>query len=200
MLPEKAALLLIDVQKAIDHPSWGKRNNPQAEENISRLLSAWRQGKRPVIHIRHLSRFPDSTYRPGQEGCEFKPEVQPEPGETIITKNTNNAFVSTELDAILRRESISTLVICGVITNNSVEATARMAGDLGYETYVVSDATATFDKNDFSGRLRTADEVHAMSLANLKGEYAFIMSTEEILSRLKEQPYCAEGSERTDIC
>ena len=48
MLPPNAALLIIDVQKAIDHPSWGRRNNPQAEENISRLLSTWRRTGRPV--------------------------------------------------------------------------------------------------------------------------------------------------------
>jgi len=79
---------------------------------------------------------------------------------------------------------IFTLVICGVITNNSVEATARMAGNLGYETYVVSDATATFDKVDFFGQLRSAEEVHALSLANLQGEYASVVSTTEVLERV----------------
>jgi hypothetical protein len=59
-----------------------------------------------------------------------------------------------------------------------------MAGSLGYETYVVSDATATFAKVDFAGRPRAADEVHAMSLANLQGEYATVLSTAEVLSRL----------------
>lgn len=186
-MSNKAALLIIDVQKAIDHPSWGQRNNPKAENNISRLLLEWRQNESPIIHIRHSSREPESTYRPNQEGFEFKQEVQPKSGETILTKNTNNAFISTELETILRRSSISTLIICGVITNNSVEATARMAGDLGYETYVVSDATATFDKVDFFGNHRTAEEVHAMSLANLQGEYAIIASTEEVLRKILEK-------------
>ncbi len=181
------ALLIIDAQKAIDHPSWGRRNNPQAEENICRLLSVWRQSGNPIIHIRHISREPESTYRPGQEGCDFKPEVQPKSGETIITKHTNNAFIGTELNVLLRRGRIFTLVICGFITNNSVEATARMAGNLGYETYVVSDATATFDKVDFLGQHRTAEEVHAMSLANLQGEYAVVVSTEETLSQFEEK-------------
>lgn len=184
MLPTNAALLIIDVQKAIDHPSWGHRNNPQAEENISRLLSAWRRTRRPVLHVRHLSREPRSTYRPGQEGCEFKPEVQPLEGEIILTKHTNSAFIGTELEVFLRRERIFTLVICGVITNNSVEATARMAGNLGYEAYVVSDATATFDKVDFFGQRRAAEEVHALSLANLQGEYAAVISTAEVLKRV----------------
>jgi nicotinamidase-related amidase len=186
MIFHNGALLIIDVQKAIDHPSWGKRNNPRAEKNIGLLLSAWRQSRNPIIHIRHISYNPGSTYRSDQEGCEFKPEVQPLSGETILTKHTNSAFIGTEMAALLHREHISTLVICGVITNNSVEATARMAGNLGYKTYVVSDATATFDKVDFYGNYHTAEEVQAMSLANLQGEYAVILSTKEILNLLEE--------------
>ena len=73
------------------------------------------------------------------------------------------------------------MVLAGVITNNSVESTARMAGDLGFRTIVVSDATFTFGRKDFDGRTRSADEVHAMSLANLDGEYASILTTLDIL-------------------
>ena len=181
-LPATAVLLIIDLQKAIDDPSWGHRNSPRAEENIGRLLSAWRSTARPVIHVRHLSRESGSTYRPGQPGCEFKEIVLPQAGETVVTKHTNSAFIGTELEAILREGGIGTLVICGVITNNSVESTARMAGNLDYHTYVVADATATFDKVDFYGRLRSADEVHALSLANLHGEYATVLCTDEVLA------------------
>jgi nicotinamidase-related amidase len=73
-----------------------------------------------------------------------------------------------------------------VITNNSVEATARMAGNLGFTTIVVSDATATFARPDFNGVLRSAEEVHAMSLANLQDEYAAIMTTAEVLAALAD--------------
>ncbi len=186
MITHNSALIIIDVQKAIDHPSWGKRNNPQAEGNIERLLAVWRRTEKLIIHVRHFSKEPASTYRPSQEGCEFKPEVQPRDGETILTKHTHNAFIGTDLEVLLRSRGIFTVVICGVITNNSVEATARMAGDLGLETYVVSDATATFDKIDFSGIPHAAEEVHALSLANLQGEYATIISTEELIRLLEK--------------
>jgi nicotinamidase-related amidase len=186
-LPLSTGLIVIDLQKAIDHPSWGRRNNPQAEKNIGRLLSAWRSTRRPVIHVQHLSREPGSTYRSGQEGCEFKEVAVPKSGECVITKHTNSAFIGTELDVVLRRERIYTLVICGVITSNSVEATVRMAGNLGYETFVVSDGTATFDKVDFAGKLRSAEEVHAMSLANLQGEYATVVSTAEVLETIRAE-------------
>jgi nicotinamidase-related amidase len=180
-LANNAALLIIDVQKAIDDPSWGVRNNPQAEANIARLLAHWRGSGRPVIHVRHESREPVSTYRPGQLGCDFKDDVLPLQQETVITKQTNSAFIGTDLERRLRDDAIDQVVICGVITNNSVEATARMAGNLGFTTFVVSDATATFAKRDYSGRMRSADDVHAMSLANLEGEYATIVSTRDLL-------------------
>jgi nicotinamidase-related amidase len=183
------ALLIIDVQKAIDDPSWGNdRNNLDAEANIARLLSFWRERSWPVFHIRHVSREPNSTYRPGQIGVEFKPEVQPQSRETIIDKHLNSAFIGTNLESDLRERGINDVVITGVITNNSVEATARMAGNLGFNTIVIADATATFGRRDFAGRWRTADEVHAMSLANLDGEYATVITTDELLSRLKGHP------------
>ena len=185
MFADNPALLIIDVQQGIDDPSWGRRNNPQMETNLGRLLRGWRDQRAPIIHIRHLSREPQSTYRPGQPGCEFKAVVEPQSRAPVITKHTNSAFIGTELDMLLRRKRLFTLVICGVITNNSVEATARMAGNLGYATYVVADATATFDKVDFNGELQPAEVVHAMSLANLQGEYATVLSTSAILAQLR---------------
>jgi nicotinamidase-related amidase len=174
------ALLIIDVQRAIDDPSWGDdRNNRGAEGNIARLLAKWRDKNWPIVHVRHASREPRSTYRKGQPGFEFKPEVLPRDGEPIVEKQTNSAFIGTDLQE--RLNGAKTLVITGVITNNSVEATARMAGNLGFDTCIVSDATATFGKRDYDGRWRTAGEVHAMSLANLDGEYARIVTTEEVL-------------------
>ncbi len=178
---ERAALLIIDVQKAIDHPSWGVRNNLQAEQNIAALLAEWRAACRPVYHVRHDSLEPNSQYRPGQPGHEFKREAQPLAVETVIAKQTNSAFIGTDLEARLHKAGIAALVVCGVITNNSVEATVRMAGNLGFETYLVEDATFTFGRKDWRGVNRTPDEVHAMSLANLDGEYCTVVRTADVL-------------------
>jgi len=179
------ALLVIDVQKAIDDPSWGSdRNNPHAEAMMARLLDHWRSSGWPIFHIRHASTEPGSTYRPEGAGFAFKDEVQPLPGERVIEKSTNSAFIGTNLEQLLRNAGIDSVVITGVITNNSVEATARMAGNLGFATYVVADATATFGRRDYDGRWRTSAEVHAMSLANLDGEYARVITAGELLVRL----------------
>ena len=182
----RAALLVIDVQRAIDaayHAADGPRNNPDAEKNIASLLAAWRRDDKPVIHIRHDSTFPASAYRPGQDGNDFKAEVAPALGETVIAKQTNSAFIGTELERYLRGAGIDVLVVSGVSTNNSVEATVRMAGNLGFQTYLVADACFTFARRDFHGRLRTAEEVHSMSLANLHGEYCTVINTSDALAK-----------------
>ncbi|HEX9771117.1 MAG TPA: cysteine hydrolase family protein [Kiloniellales bacterium] len=184
LLPANAALVIVDLQKAFDDPRFGRRNNPDAEANTGRLLAAWRTTGRPVIHVQHLSREPDSPYRPGQPGCDFKDEVRPQAGELVVQKSTNNAFIDTGLGPYLDDKRIGTLVVVGVATNNCVEATVRMAGNLGYRTYLVADATATAERIDLAGRVWRAEEIQALTLANLNGEYATVVSTEEILARL----------------
>lgn len=184
LLPANAALVIVDLQKAFDDPRFGRRNNPDAEANTGRLLAAWRTTGRPVIHVQHLSREPDSPYRPGQPGCDFKDEVRPQAGELVVQKSTNNAFIDTGLGPYLDDKRIGTLVVVGVATNNCVEATVRMAGNLGYRTYLVADATATAERIDLAGRVWRAEEIQALTLANLNGEYATVISTEEILARL----------------
>jgi nicotinamidase-related amidase len=187
LLPRPAALLIIDLQNAIDapyHAAEGPRNNPQAESNAARLLAVWRKAGQPVIHVRHDSVLPHSAYRPGQPGNDFKPEVMPLPGETILPKRTNSAFIGTPLEADLRRQGIAALVIAGVVTNNSVEATVRMAGNLGFETWLVEDACFAFAQKDYRGRRQDAETVHAMSLANMDSEYARIITTATAITAL----------------
>jgi nicotinamidase-related amidase len=98
-----------------------------------------------------------------------------------VEKNVPDAFINTGLERWLRVRGISHLVIVGVSTNNSVEASARTAGNLGFVTRVVADACFAFSKVDYAGTPRSADEVHAMALSNLDGEYAIIVNTRELL-------------------
>lgn len=182
-LPAQTGLLIIDVQRAIDDPKWaaiGPRNNLQGEANIAALIGAWRRAAYPIIHVRHNSRFPASPYRPGQAGNEFKEEARPNPGELVVAKRTNSAFIGTDLESVLRASEIGTLVIAGVITNNSVESTVRMSGNLGFKTYLVEDACWTFARLDYAGRLRSADDVHTMSLANMAPEYCTVLRSDQI--------------------
>jgi nicotinamidase-related amidase len=82
----------------IDDPSWGDdRNNPGAEANIAKLLALWRAREWSIVHVRHSSREPKSTYRKGQTGFEFKDEVLPRDGERVVEKQVNSAFIGTGL-------------------------------------------------------------------------------------------------------
>jgi len=170
-----SALLIVDMQVGMTWPDPSVRNNLQAEQVIGRLLQAWRDRKHPIVHIRHISRTPGSPFWPGQAGVEFQPALAPLPSEHVVEKNVPDAFINTGLERWLYARGISSVVIVGVSTNNSVESTARSCGNLGFKTFVVADGTFAFEKKDFNGVQRTAEEVHAMALANLDGEYATVI-------------------------
>jgi nicotinamidase-related amidase len=174
------ALIIIDMQRGILEPSAGARNNPQAEQAIATTLKAWRLAKAPVVHVRHISRTPGSPFWPGQSGVEFQEQLQPLDTEHVVEKNVPDAFINSGLERWLRARGIEAVAIVGVSTNNSVEATARTAGNLGFATYVASDATFAFAKADYNDVMRSAEDVHAMALANLNGEYATVVTSGEL--------------------
>jgi nicotinamidase-related amidase len=180
-----AALLIIDVQKGFDDPKWGQRNNPDAEDNIVLLLKVWRSKNLPVIHIQHCSTEPGSPLRPDRPGNQFKKIVLPKQTEIIFQKTVHSAFIGTNLEKHLRNNHITTVVIVGLTTNHCVSTTARMAGNLGFDTIVVSDATATFDRTGPDGTTYDAEVIHNTSLANLHDEFAQIITTHEIIDSLK---------------
>jgi nicotinamidase-related amidase len=184
-----AALILIDIQQGFDDPAWGLRNNAGAEANAARLLRAWRAAGLPRFHVRHASKLPTSPLSPTGPGFAFKPDAAPEPGEPEIVKSVNSGFIGTELEARLRAVGIERVVIAGLTTPHCVSTTARMAGNLGFETVVAGDACAAFvpaDGYDWGGGLLPADPelVHAYALAHLNGEFATVLTTDVILKEI----------------
>ena len=185
-MERQAALIIIDMQQGMRFDTLPPRNNPDAEEHIARLLGAWRASGQPVVLVRHISRSPESVFAPGQPGVLFQERFLPLSHEHVVEKNVPDAFVNTGLERWLHARGLRRVVIAGVSTNNSVEASARTAGNLGFETTVVGDACFAFEKTDFGGTLRSADEVHLMALANLEGEYAQVRMTKHVLAALAQ--------------
>lgn len=164
----------------------GPRNNPEAEANIARLLADWRRRGAPIVLVKHDSTDPRSAFRPGQEGNDFLPLTAPRDGELVVTKKFHSAFIGTELAAGLQAMAGGAkppLVICGVLLANSVEATVRVAANLGFAVRLPADACWSCDKCDLTGRLWPAEDVHQLTLALLDGEYAGVTTVGAIPQR-----------------
>jgi len=180
------ALIVIDVQQgfAEQDAAGRKRNNPDALDRIVDLLNAFRARGLPIFHIRHASTEPESVFRPERTGFQVIPAARELPGEPVIVKNVNSAFIGTGLEARLREAGHHTLIICGATTNHCVETSTRMAGNLGFDAWLVRDATWTYDRTGPDGDHHTAAEIHAMTLSNLSGEFATIVTAGNVVAGL----------------
>jgi nicotinamidase-related amidase len=176
---DRPALILIDIQKGFDNIDYwgGQRNNPDAEEKASELLALWREYYLPVFHIKHCSSNPQSLLHETNAGNDFKDLIKPVNNEPIIKKNVNSAFIGTNLKEQLDHSGITKLVIAGLTTDHCVSTTTRMAGNLGFDTFLVADATATFNKKGLEGENYSAELIHATALASLNEEFATIVTT-----------------------
>lgn len=185
-LVARTALIVIDVQRAFDlwEAEGRRRNNPDALARIAELLAAFRGAGAPVFHIRHEGTAPDSPFRRDGPGWPVRDEARERAGEPVLVKRVNSAFIGTDLEARLRRAEIGRLVICGATTNHCVETTARMAGNLGFDARLARDAAWTFDRTGPDGDSHAAEQVHAMTLANLDGEFARVVWTREVVEAL----------------
>jgi nicotinamidase-related amidase len=180
--PDRAALVLVDVQQGLEDPVWGPRNNPDCEANVGRLLAHWRERGGTIVFVRHDSVEPDSPLRPDRPGNAFKPVISGEP-DLLVTKEVNSAFLGTPaLEPWLRERGIGAIVVAGIQTNMCCETTARMGGNLGFDVAFALDATHTFDLRDpLNGGVIDADTLARVTAANLQGEFAQVVSTEELI-------------------
>lgn len=180
------ALLLIDIQQGLDESEYwgGSRNNPEAESNCRKILDYFRDKDWPLFHVRHCSKNPESPLYPGKPGQAIKMLVTPLQGEKVIEKNTNSAFVGTDLEDLLKNSGITGVIVVGLTTDHCVSATVRTAADLEFKTTLVSDATATYAKTGIDGRVYNAEVIHSVALASLRGEFAHIMDTTTLIKDL----------------
>lgn len=179
-----SALILIDIQRGFDSPVWGARNNPGAEDNAARLLTAWRKASAPICHIRHISVESGSPLV--GDGAAFKAIVAPQGDEPVFEKAVNSAFIGTELEHHLTHSSIGDVVICGLTTPHCVSTTTRMAANLGFGVRLAHDACAAFAGNASTAwadgmAALTPQVIHDTAISHLHGEFARVMTTDAIL-------------------
>lgn len=182
---EQTALVVVDVQQAFDDLAYwaptARRDNPACEANVGALITAWRSRGGPVVFVRHDSIEEGSPLRAGSPGNAFRPELRGEP-DLLVVKHTNSAFYGEpDLDAWLTDRGVGAFAVCGVQTNHCVETTARMGGNLGYDVFVVLDACHTFDRLGPDGELVTAEELTRATAASLHGEFATVVSTQDLI-------------------
>lgn len=182
VLGTNSTLIIINAQKGLFDGTQEDRNNSEAETNISHLLKTWRTKKRKVIHVKHVSDHPKSIFYRNSTGSDLLDVVKPLADETVIEKTKSSAFTNTSLLDALTKESCNDVVLVGFTTNECIDATARDATALGFTAFVASDATATFDLRDATGKLVKADRIHKLTLLNINAFSAKVVTTQEILS------------------
>ncbi|MDA1238553.1 MAG: isochorismatase family protein [Proteobacteria bacterium] len=189
-----AALLLIDVQKGVNDTAYyggaiGERNNLDAEKNILSILSEWRGSDRQVAFTKHNSREKNSPLKLSLESGQQLEGMEPMGADIVVEKDVNSGFIGTSLEIDLRRAGIQRLVVVGFFTNFCIETTVRMAGNMGFDTYLVHDACATMDLVGHDGKNYNADLVHNVAIASLHGEFCTAISTKDVLH------LCSENAE-----
>lgn len=174
---------MIDVQRGFEERT-EKRSNPTAEANVARLLRAFREAGRPIIHIRHASVEPHSPLRPELPGHAPMPVAVEEPGEPVLVKSVNGAFVGTDLERRLREAGLTRIVTVGVQTDHCVSTTVRQGSDLGFDMVLVDGATWTYSRHHPDGTFIDADTMQRVNVASLAGEFCEVATTEEVIARL----------------
>ena len=180
---ETTALLLVDVQKGVNEVKYyggpsGKRNNHSAEENMRCLLAEWRRLGKRVAFTRHNSREINSPLKLELETGNQIEGLEINGPDIVVEKDVNSGFIGTSLELELRRSGINRLVVMGFYTNYCIETTVRMAGNLGFDTYLVHDACAAVNTLGHDGEYYEPDLVHNMSIASLHGEFCTAISRE----------------------
>ena len=180
----KTALLLINIQN--DYFPGGKmelEGTVEAAKKANELLQCFRDHGMPTVHVQHVSHKPDATFFiPGDRGTDINDITAHYEGEPLVQKHYPNSFRETNLLDLLKEWGIERVIITGMMTHMSVDATARAAADLGFKLLIAEDACASCALA-YGNTTIPAEHVHKAFLAALKS-YGQVMPVEQILAHL----------------
>lgn len=184
---EHAALLVIDMQKFFLDPESKTftSGGPPILPNIKKLIEAFRAADSPVIFTKHVHHADgidagimawwwEGMCIEGSRESEVSEEIAPLPHEKQVLKHRYSSFYNTDLETILRCQHIRDVVICGIMTNMCCETTARDAYQRDYRVFFPADATGSI-----------VEEMHVASLLNLALGFAYVNTTDEIVSQIQ---------------
>jgi len=170
------ALVIVDVQN--DYFSGGRMElsaSPDAVSKIKELLDIFRTMEMPVVHVRNIYVKPEGLlFYPEAIGAAIHHDVVPVEGEKEVLKNYPNSFRGTDLDAYLKENKITKLVVTGMMTHLCIDSTVRAAFDLGYECILVGDCCATRSLSFHNVHI-SAEDVQKTFLAALDGIFAKVV-------------------------
>ena len=176
-----AVLVVIDMQKAIDLPGRPARGNPRLDDNGLAVIAAFRAAGRPVIHVRHDSVDAGSWFRPEHPGNALRPGFEPGPGEGLVVKSVNSAFIGTDLDLRLRRLGAREVWCIGWASDMCVSTTIRTGANMGWPMVMVEDACDCSELPDALGAgTIPAREIHRVHVATLATDFCRVVRTSDV--------------------
>ena len=180
--PGSTALVVIDFQNEYFTGKMPIPDGMAALRNAKRLVAFADSNKITVFHVQHVLPAGAPLFAEGSESVKFHPELQPQPGQKVVRKNTVSVFPSTDLDAQLRAAGIKTLIVSGLMTHACVAGAARDAAPLGYEVIVSSDASATRDIDAAGIGAIGYGDLHRGALMGIADTFGDVMTTDEIIA------------------
>ncbi len=168
------ALLVVDAQVSMFEGDWPVYAAEETLTCLEALVAYARAVGMPVIFVQHNSGA-DDIFFPGTPGWEIAPRLAPQTGEAVVQKTTGNAFFETDLAQQLAAHDVDALLICGMQSDECINATVRGAVALGYPVTLISDAHSTID-----GDLPAAEQIAAIN--DSLGAIATLVTAESILN------------------
>jgi len=170
-----ASVLVIDAQREYLDGALPLAGVERALDEIATLLTMARRAGAAIVHVKHRGRA-GGAFDPDAPRGAILPQAAPLDGEAVIEKTLPNAFAGTDCRAVLEKLGRRDLVVAGFMTHMCVEATARAALDLGFNSAIVAAATATRDLPDaLGGAPLAAADVQRNALAALADRFAVIV-------------------------